>query len=169
MLIRTEKQMEVFGVRLGKQMINGKWRIADSRRRGYMPTQALILALEGELGSGKTTFVRGFARGLHIRSRVTSPTFILARRYRIPAKQKPPIQYLWHLDLYRLRGPRELSTIHFQELVTDPKNIIVMEWADRVRKAIPRNATWITFHHHRKGRTVIIKKSKARKPKSVYG
>lgn len=59
-----------------------------------------ILCLYGDLGSGKTTFTQGFARGLGITSRLLSPTFIIVRRYTIPGSEK----FLYHIDLYRLRN-----------------------------------------------------------------
>lgn len=97
----------------------------------------MILALTGELGAGKTTFVQGFLSGLGVRRRAVSPTFILMRRF----------GNVYHLDAYRLKEPRELEKIGFKEITADPQNVVLVEWADKVRCLIPRNATWIKFKH----------------------
>lgn len=83
----------------------------------------LILKLEGDLGAGKTTFVRGFVRALPGGRDVTvqSPTFALARTY----PTTPPVH---HLDLYRLRHPSELSELGLLELIEDSQAFSLVEW-----------------------------------------
>ena len=97
--------------------------------------EALIIGLEGELGSGKTRFVQGFAKGLGIRKRLTSPTFVLMKKYK----------NLYHLDCYRLNKPKDLLDLDFKEIISNPKNIILIEWAEKVRKILPRDRIWIKF------------------------
>ena len=133
----------------------------------------LVLALVGELGSGKTTFVRGLAKGLGIRARITSPTFVLAKRYRVPAirnkkqetrnkqdtrykKQETNRQYFWHMDAYRLKDGRDLAGIDFEEIVSDSANIVAIEWANKIKRAIPKGARWIRFFHLPGNRRKII-------------
>jgi len=96
---------------------------------------ATIIGLEGELGSGKTRFVQGFAKGLHIRQRLTSPTFVLMKKYK----------NLYHIDCYRLNKSKDLLDLDFKEIISNPKNIILIEWAEKVRKILPRNLIWIKF------------------------
>lgn len=90
-----------------------------------------VLGLIGELGSGKTCFVKGIAAGVNNFSEdeVTSPTFTILQEYegRIP---------LYHVDAYRLAGPADLDDIGFEDCVAG-EGIAVIEWADRIREALP--------------------------------
>lgn len=92
---------------------------------GKTITQGISIALKGELGAGKTTFVQGLARGLGVSEKyyITSPTYTIINEY--PA----PLFTLCHLDLYRLGSADELDTIGFEDLVDD-RHIIVVEWPD---------------------------------------
>ena len=85
-----------------------------------------LLLLEGPLGAGKTTFVRGLARGLGTRGDVMSPTFQLVRVY------PGPLQ-LAHADLYRLERASELAQLGFDELLDE--GVLVVEWGDRLAEA----------------------------------
>ncbi len=88
-----------------------------------------LVLLAGDLGTGKTAFVQGFARGLGIVEPVTSPAFVLARAYqgRIP---------LLHLDVYRLEHIQELHDLGMSELLDDGA-VTVIEWGDVVASALP--------------------------------
>ena len=156
----SEKQLEALGQKLGRKILKSRVRSPATSDQ----LSATVFALVGELGAGKTTFLRGFTKGLGIKVRITSPTFVLARRHRIP---KPlsviyhlPATTFWHIDAYRLRNKRDLASINFQEIISNPHIIVAIEWADRVRKAIPRGAVWIIFMHHKNGRKVIFLKNK---------
>lgn len=96
-----------------------------------------VLALHGELGSGKTCFVQGLAEALGIRQAVTSPTFTLVSEYhgRYP---------LVHIDLYRIQAAEELTSIDFENCI-DPAGITVIEWAERAGAWLPDNARHIYF------------------------
>lgn len=100
-----------------------------------------ILALSGELGSGKTTFVQGLAKGLGIKQRIISPTFILVRKYGLGPKN------FYHIDLYRLETgiDREVRNLGIEEIWDNPENIVAIEWAEKIKKMIPEKATWIEF------------------------
>ncbi len=100
-----------------------------------------ILCLYGQLGSGKTTFTQGFARGLGITSRLLSPTFIIVRRYQIPKKQ----YYLYHVDLYRLHIVSELEGIGLPEVFSDLASFTVIEWAERLGSLLPGNRVDVRF------------------------
>jgi len=106
--------------------------VADYIKTISLEGQALVFCMYGELGSGKTTFVQGLAHGLGIHGRMLSPTFVLMRSYEISLTKQ-----FHHLDLYRLENTDELKTISFDELVTDPQNILVIEWADRLGDLLP--------------------------------
>lgn len=99
-----------------------------------------LLALEGALGSGKTTFVQGFARGAGFRGSVTSPSFGLARRYRAGRRT------LHHLDLYRLAG-RELANLGLEEYFGDPRAICLVEWPEAGDAELPKDRLRVSFEH----------------------
>ncbi|EKP94565.1 tRNA (adenosine(37)-N6)-threonylcarbamoyltransferase complex ATPase subunit type 1 TsaE [Thermaerobacter subterraneus] len=93
------------------------------------------IALTGPLGAGKTTLVRGLARGLGYRGRVASPTFTLVHLYRgrLP---------LYHLDLYRLEGEEALRDV-VDPAEMEASGAVVVEWADRAPGWIPAGALWL--------------------------
>jgi tRNA threonylcarbamoyladenosine biosynthesis protein TsaE len=97
-----------------------------------------VLALVGDLGAGKTQFVKGLARGLGSKEAVTSPTFTLLHEYR---GGRLPI---YHFDFYRIENLTALWAIGFDETVFGD-GVSVIEWADRFGDAIPLHAHWIRF------------------------
>ena len=117
--------------------------LALALRREQRP---IILALSGDLGSGKTTFVQGLARALGIRARVQSPTFVLIRWYEVKTRRKR-LRHLIHIDAYRLDSAAEAGRLGLRELFRRRDDLIVVEWADRIRKLIPKRARWIEFFH----------------------
>ncbi|MBI2624040.1 tRNA (adenosine(37)-N6)-threonylcarbamoyltransferase complex ATPase subunit type 1 TsaE [Candidatus Parcubacteria bacterium] len=127
--VATRAAGEILGELLGQESI-GK--------------HAFVLALEGELGAGKTTFVRGLAKGLGIREKVTSPSFLIAKPY---PQDDAGGKMLWHFDFYRLEHPtkRDLELLNFSEILRDPKNIVAVEWAERVRRHLPRRRFALEF------------------------
>ena len=114
---------------------------------------AMILALYGELGSGKTTFTQGFARGLGLPDRILSPTFIVMREYSLSAGA---FKRLYHIDLYRMENSGQMADLGFGEIFSNPANIIVIEWAERLEK-LPRERTDITFKEDKGGRVIFVK------------
>jgi tRNA threonylcarbamoyladenosine biosynthesis protein TsaE len=140
---------------------------------------ACVLALEGELGAGKTTFIQGFARALKIKQRITSPTFVLMRHYKLrtinPEKAsgvKPRgghatlrgprgftgYKLLVHIDAFRLKDWRELIPLGAKEMLASPENIVLIEWAERVRPILPRKHIKIHIDHlDRTTRRILIK------------
>ena len=103
---------------------------------------ATVLALQGDLGSGKTAFVKGLAKELGVEELVTSPTFVLEKIYKI---NHPVFTHLVHMDAYRLEGEHELSALGFEELLSNSRNLIAIEWPEKVAGAIPENAFCISF------------------------
>jgi tRNA threonylcarbamoyladenosine biosynthesis protein TsaE len=107
---------------------------------GEMLTRGDIIALSGELGTGKTTFVRGMARGMGIADgEVASPSFTLVNEYAGPLT-------LFHLDLYRLKDEKELFGIDYEEYIKGD-GVTVIEWADRIPQAVPHESLWITLSY----------------------
>lgn len=107
---------------------------------GEMLTRGDIIALAGELGTGKTTFVRGMAQGMGIEGKeVASPSFTLVNEYEGPLP-------LFHLDLYRLENEQELLGIDYDEYMRGD-GVAVIEWADRISQAVPRESLWIRLRY----------------------
>lgn len=90
----------------------------------------IILALQGDLGSGKTTFLQGFAKGLGIKEKITSPTFVIVKRFK----------NFYHFDCYRINKPEEILKLGFKEIITNPKNIVAIEWSEKIQKILPKKA-----------------------------
>lgn len=113
----------------------------ETRRAGRELAAALppgsVLALTGDLGSGKTAFVKGVADCLGDGEQVTSPTYTLVNEYpgRIP---------LYHFDVYRLEQP-DLSQCDWMDDYLFGEGICVVEWADRIRALLPRDTVWVTI------------------------
>lgn len=111
-------------------------------------SSALIIALKGNLGSGKTTFVKGIAQGLGIKQRITSPTFIILKRYKIPVqrtKNKSLITYFYHIDCYRLQKPKEILDLGLKEIISRAENIVVIEWTERIERILPKERITVKF------------------------
>ena|ERR1051326_4079011 len=105
---------------------------------------ATTITLRGELGAGKTTFTQGFARGLGIGEQPKSPTFLLAKQYAIPGTSYS----LWHLDCYRLTDHRDLVTLDLHTLFSDPRNILLIEWPERINDGVPREHIEVRLTHN---------------------
>ena len=100
-----------------------------------------VIALSGDLGSGKTTFTQGFAKGLGIKDKIISPTFVLIRQHQITNKSAT----LFHIDLYRLEEVINLKELGLSDMLNNPKNIILIEWAEKAKDQLPKNTLWIYF------------------------
>lgn len=96
----------------------------------------VFIAFYGNLGAGKTTFIQAVAKGLGIEKRVVSPTFILAREYEI--KENPSgLKKLYHVDLYRINNSQEAEAIGIDEMMKDNAGVVLVEWAERMKDALP--------------------------------
>jgi tRNA threonylcarbamoyladenosine biosynthesis protein TsaE len=98
-----------------------------------------VIALSGSLGSGKTTFIKGVAKGLNVKEFVKSPTFNLLHIYH----GKLP---LYHFDFYRLEE-KDCEELGFDEYFDKPDGITVVEWADKIKKELPDNAKWVKMSY----------------------
>ncbi|MFP4563882.1 MAG: tRNA (adenosine(37)-N6)-threonylcarbamoyltransferase complex ATPase subunit type 1 TsaE [Spirochaetia bacterium] len=100
-------------------------------------TPNTVIALHGDLGAGKTTLVKGIARGLNVEEEITSPTFVIISEYpgRLP---------LFHMDLYRISGIDEFLDLGAEELFYSG-GITVIEWSDRIRSILPSDCIRITI------------------------
>ncbi len=96
--------------------------------------RATVVGLYGDLGAGKTTFVQTAAKALGVTEMVTSPTFLILKSYELKAKS---YKLLHHIDAYRLKNSDELRKLRFDELLANPTNLILIEWADKVIDLLP--------------------------------
>ncbi len=125
------------------------------RHLGSTRNEAIVIALEGELGTGKTTFAQGFTRAFGVAERVLSPTFVILKIYPLDLKRSTP-RHLVHIDCYRLDSPKDILHLGLGTLLKDRDAVVLIEWADRIKKLIPKNAIWIKFKHGKSPRERII-------------
>ena len=102
-----------------------------------------VLALSGNLGAGKTTFVQMLGEELGTSAQITSPTFVLMKLY--PLKKGLPMQTLCHIDAYRLSSSRDLEAIGAGDFIGDPTVVTCIEWPERVAGIIPVDAIKISI------------------------
>jgi tRNA threonylcarbamoyladenosine biosynthesis protein TsaE len=103
-----------------------------------------IICLSGDLGAGKTTFAQGLLKGLKIKGPYTSPTFVVMKQYKILKAISYKLKAVYHIDAYRIKD-KDLLALGWKEMIADKNNVIIIEWAERVKKIIPKNSTWIKF------------------------
>lgn len=103
---------------------------------------AVILALKGNLGAGKTAFVKGIVEAFGNKDDVTSPTFVIQKTYPLKKQQ---FKNLIHIDAYRLESGEELEVLGWQESISDPQNIVCIEWPELVADVMPAYAEQINF------------------------
>ncbi len=96
--------------------------------------KAVVIALEGDLGGGKTTFLKGFAKGLGVKDKILSPTFVIMKKFQVPSFM---FQGFYHFDCYRIKSPHEILSLGFKEIISKPENIIAIEWAENIKQALP--------------------------------
>jgi len=94
-----------------------------------------VLGLKGKLGGGKTTYDQGFAKGLEIKEKILSPTFNIFKKYK----------NFYHIDCYRIKREKEAIDLGFQEIFSNPENIVAVEWPENIKKIMPERTIWLTF------------------------
>jgi tRNA threonylcarbamoyladenosine biosynthesis protein TsaE len=109
----------------------------------------VIICLSGDLGSGKTTFTQGLLKGLKVKGPYTSPTFVIMKKYK---------NNIFHFDAYRV-GAKDILNLGWEEIIADKNNIIIVEWADRIKKIIPEKSLQISFEWIDNNTRKIILKS----------
>lgn len=110
---------------------------------GREATPGMVIALTGDLGTGKTTLTKAIARGLGIDRTVTSPTFNIVKEYdggRLP---------LYHFDVYRIGDPEEMYELGYEEYFYG-EGVCVVEWADQIEEIIPEDALKIHIEYGEK-------------------
>lgn len=113
--------------------------------------QGIIIALTGELGSGKTTLSQSIIKNIMNIDDVSSPTFNIVNEYR------DNNYTIYHFDFYRLEDENELFGIGFDDYLSDKKSIMLIEWADKFMDMLPKNYIEIAFYKGENFRDVEIK------------
>jgi tRNA threonylcarbamoyladenosine biosynthesis protein TsaE len=104
--------------------------------------KAVVFGLKGDLGAGKTTFLQGFAKGMGIKEKVISPTFVIMNRFDI---KKGKFKNFYHLDCYRIEDVKEMENLGFEEIISDPQNVVCIEWPEKIKKILPEEIILIKF------------------------
>jgi tRNA threonylcarbamoyladenosine biosynthesis protein TsaE len=114
-----------------------------------------VIGLIGELGAGKTIFVKGLAAGLRIKKNITSPTFVLMKIYKI-SDSRFQISDFIHLDAYRIKSAKDLINIGVEEYFNRPDVVTIIEWADRIKKILPKKTRFIKIINQGNNKRLII-------------
>lgn len=125
----------------------------DILKSGPHKDCARVVALVGDLGAGKTAFTQGFAKALGIKRHLPSPTFLIFRSYKLEVSG---YKFLYHADVYRLDDASELGVIDFDKVLADSQNIVLIEWADKIKEILPKDTIWLNFSHGAKETERII-------------
>ncbi|MEK9158299.1 MAG: tRNA (adenosine(37)-N6)-threonylcarbamoyltransferase complex ATPase subunit type 1 TsaE [Patescibacteria group bacterium] len=107
--------------------------------------EPIVIVLEGELGAGKTTFAQAFAEALGVRDHIKSPTFVVMKNYHIDGT--PGYKEFYHLDCYRLNEASDLIKLGGEEIMYEPGNIVLIEWAERVSAILPEKHLVVHIDH----------------------
>jgi tRNA threonylcarbamoyl adenosine modification protein YjeE len=125
---------------VGRLALTEEEMVAWGRSLGRAARPPLLVTIRGDLGAGKTTLARAICRGYGVDEEVTSPTFTLVHRYSAP---RSPV---YHIDLYRLRGPSDLQNIGWDDILAE-EALVIVEWPERAGDIIPPNHVPIDLQH----------------------
>ena len=157
-ITKSANQTRKIGEKMAREIVSPTTTLNKGERwgRGLSTKKngAIVLALRGDLGSSKTTFIQGFAKGLGIKENITSPTFVILKkfeicRYAISQKTRNRIstnyKTFYHIDCYRIEKPKDLLDLGVKNILSDRNNIVAIEWSEKVQKILPKNAIKIKF------------------------
>jgi tRNA threonylcarbamoyladenosine biosynthesis protein TsaE len=126
-ITNTEKETFELGIKTAQSLKGGE-----------------VIGLVGNLGAGKTIFTKGIAKGLGIKGVVNSPTFVIMKVYKVKS-QLSKVNCLIHIDAYRLKSANDLIAIGAEEYFGKPDSIVIIEWADKIKKTLPKNTIFYNF------------------------
>ncbi len=149
-ITKSDKETKKLGEKLAREILKSFYAKASKDKL----KTATVLSLEGDLGAGKTTFTQGFAKGLGIKEKIKSPTFVIMKIYAVegslPAGQAGPTFFknFIHVDAYRLRTV-DFTVLNWKDFVRNPKNLILVEWGNKIKNILPKGSITISFGHTR--------------------
>ena len=155
---KTASQTRRYGEIMAQNILKGQ--IAPGKAGLFKKNSqgALVICLEGDLGSGKTTFAQGLLKGLGVKGPFTSPTFLIMKQYapRLSPllKKERRVGGVFHIDAYRI-GAKDILNLGWEEIVKND-NIIIIEWPERIRRIIPENSLRIRFNWLDKDKREIV-------------
>jgi tRNA threonylcarbamoyladenosine biosynthesis protein TsaE len=137
------------------------WRLASSKR-----DRAVVLALKGELGAGKTTFSQGILRAAGAQGPFTSPTFVIMKVYQLSEKRKAKsgklqlksktFSTVYHFDAYRV-GSRDIFDLGWEEIINNPDNLVLIEWPEKIKDILPNGHILTEFYiRNESGREILL-------------
>jgi len=138
---QSDKQTEAFGYKLGRVCAGGE-----------------IFALSGDLGAGKTCLSQGIAKGLGLKTKVNSPTFVIMKMYKVSGHKT--VKHLCHIDAYRLSSARELEAIGALDYLKQSDTVTIIEWPERIKAILPKETIKIDLkiNHHKLSERVLTKR-----------
>ncbi len=110
---------------------------------------ALVVGLSGDLGAGKTVFVQAVGKHLGIKNKITSPTFVIMKKY--PIGKTYGVKFLFHFDAYRLKNEKELLHLGWEEIINNKEHLVFIEWPENVSGAMPPDASFVYISHGKDG------------------
>ena len=146
MLSRSAGQTQKLAAKIAKEILKSR----------HHQKHARVVALVGDLGAGKTTFTQGFASALGLKRRMVSPPFVVFRRYAIASGARQSYKNFYHVDAYRIDSLKELPPLGFKSLLLSTDSILLIEWADKIKKILPKDTIWVELSHGRKATERII-------------
>jgi tRNA threonylcarbamoyladenosine biosynthesis protein TsaE len=108
----------------------------------FSPEHATVVGLKGDLGAGKTAFVQQVASILGVTDTITSPTFVIEKIYKLESSD---YTHLIHIDAYRLESDKEIVSLGWKDIIAQPKNLIMIEWPEKVAGVMPVHTKYINF------------------------
>ena len=114
-------------------------------------TGATVLTLQGDLGAGKTTLTKAVAKELGITETVVSPTFVIAKFYELSGEG---FKSVVHVDAYRIESLDELKPLGWEMIIQQPNTLVIVEWPERIREALPHGAKEFVISHQGDKRTI---------------
>jgi tRNA threonylcarbamoyladenosine biosynthesis protein TsaE len=152
---KSAKQTQEFGEKFAEKILLSRTSLKT----------AVVLALHGNLGAGKTCFLQGFAKGLKIKENILSPTYVIYKKFEVsqcPIYIKRPAGHFickrvfYHFDCYRINKPEEILELGFKQIISNPKNIVAIEWPEKIKKILPKGVININFKFVDKNKREII-------------
>ncbi len=134
------------------EMTEGNQKISSISELSHFATEVLeklskseaakVITLKGDLGVGKTAFVKELAKALGVSEEITSPTFAIMKSYQTTHKD---FSILTHIDAYRIEDVEEMKVLRFEEFLQDPNRIICIEWPERIETLLPKQTNSISL------------------------
>ena len=126
------------------------------RARLAAPDRATIITFSGNLGAGKTTMIKQMAQSLGITQELSSPTFVIYKKYELPDSNA--WKFLIHADMYRLHSADEIMKLGWDDLIADPQNLICVEWPEQISAVVPDRVIRVILGHNDQTRILDLPK-----------